>query len=84
MENQKGSAGQKSLSLVDMASAFIVFGIGMSSAILVFLLEVIYYKIHKGSFTAVLAFFGHLGPHCDLAWHQLGSLLKALCPFSRR
>ena len=47
MENQKGSAGQKSLSLVDMASAFIVFGIGMSSAILVFLLEVIYYKINK-------------------------------------
>jgi len=47
MENQQVGARQKSLSLTDMSSAFVIFGLGMSLAILVFLLEIIYAKIKK-------------------------------------
>ena len=46
IENYKKSARQKSLSLVDMSSAFVVFGIGASLSILVFLVELIFKRIH--------------------------------------
>jgi len=46
MENQKASTHQKALSLVDMASAFVVLGLGVSLAILVYLLELIYKRIN--------------------------------------
>ena len=42
MENQQADARQKALSLVDMSSAFVVLGLGLSLAILVFLLELVY------------------------------------------
>ena len=42
MENQKGSARYKSLPLWGMSSAFILFGLGVSASILIFLLELIY------------------------------------------
>ena len=45
MENQKASSRQRALSLVDMSSAFIVLGLGLCLAFLVFLLEVIYKRI---------------------------------------
>ena len=45
MENQRSDAGQKSLSLVDMASAFVILGLGISLSILVFLIELIYKRI---------------------------------------
>ena len=45
MENNQASARIKPLTLVDMSSAFVVFGIGMSLAILIFLLELIYKRI---------------------------------------
>jgi len=45
MENQKGSARQKPLTLVDMSAAFVVLGLGISLAVLVFLLEVAYKRI---------------------------------------
>ena len=45
MENQKASSRQRALSLVDLTSAFIVLGLGLSLAFLVFLLEVIYKRI---------------------------------------
>ena len=38
MENQKGSARYKSLPLWGMSSAFILFGLGVSASILIFLL----------------------------------------------
>ena len=50
MENQKGAARIKPLSLVDMSSAFILFGLGISLSILVFLLELIYKRIHNHYF----------------------------------
>ena len=42
MENQGASARIEALSLVDMSSAFVVFALGVSLSILVFLLELIY------------------------------------------
>ena len=39
MENQKGSVRGKALSLSDMASAFVILGLGTSLAFLVFLVE---------------------------------------------
>jgi len=45
MENQKMSAGQKKLTLVDMSSAFIVFGLGVCLSILVFIFELIFFKM---------------------------------------
>jgi hypothetical protein len=45
MENQKASSRQRALSLGDMSSAFIVLGLGLNLAFLVFLLEVIYKRI---------------------------------------
>jgi hypothetical protein len=45
MENQQASAHQKALKLADMSSAFVVFGLGISFAILVFLVELIYKRI---------------------------------------
>ena len=47
MENQQASAQIKPLSLVDMASAFVVLGLGLSLAFLVFLLELVYRRIKK-------------------------------------
>ena len=41
MKNQKTSARQKSLSLSDLSSAFVVFGLGIALSILVFLIELI-------------------------------------------
>jgi len=51
MENQIASAGQKALSLVDMSSAFVVLGLGLSVAILVFLVEFVYKRIKDHYFT---------------------------------
>ena len=45
MEKQKASSHQKPLSLTDMSSAFVVLGLGLSLAFLVFLLELIYKRI---------------------------------------
>ena len=45
MNNKKGSARQKALSLVDMSSSFVVFGLGVSLSVFVFLLELIYKRI---------------------------------------
>ena len=52
MKNQKKeSARIKPLSLVDMSSAFVLFGLGISVSILVFLLELIYKRINDHNFT---------------------------------
>ena len=51
MENQGASARQKALSLVDMSSAFVVLGLGVSLSILVFLIELIYKRINDHYFT---------------------------------
>ena len=45
MENQKKSAHQKSLSLLDLSSAFVVFGLGVCLSILAFLVELIFKRI---------------------------------------
>ena len=45
MKNQQTSARQKALTLVDMSSAFIVYGLGFSLAVLAFLIELIYKRI---------------------------------------
>ena len=45
MENQKGSARARRLLLVDMSSAFVVLGIGISFSLLVFLTELVYERI---------------------------------------
>ena len=45
IENQKASARQKSLSLLDMASAFIALLLGISLSLFVFLIELIYKRI---------------------------------------
>ena len=50
MENQQADARQKALSLVDMSSAFVVLGLGLSLAILVFLLELVYKCINDHYF----------------------------------
>ena len=47
MENQKPRARQKSLSLMDMSSAFVVLAFGLSLAFIVFLLELISSRIKK-------------------------------------
>ena len=39
------SAGQKKLTLVDMSSAFIVFGLGVCLSTLVFIFELVFFKI---------------------------------------
>ena len=51
MENQQASAHQKALTLVDMSSAFVVFGLGISFAVLVFLIELVYKRINDRYFT---------------------------------
>ena len=52
IQNQETSAGQKSLTLVDLSSAFVIFGFGLSLAFLVFLLELIYKRFKDHYFTA--------------------------------
>ena len=47
MENQRGSARAKRLSLVDLSSAFVLLGLGTSLAVLVFLFELIFKRIIK-------------------------------------
>ena len=47
MENQKGSVHVKPLSLWDMSSAFVILGLGISLAILVFLIERIIFVAAK-------------------------------------
>lgn len=54
MENQLASARQKPLSLVDMSTAFVLLGLGISLAILVFLLELIYKRISDHYFNTNL------------------------------
>ena len=51
MENQQATAHVKPLSLVDMSSAFVVLGLGISLSILVFLIELIYKRIKDHYFT---------------------------------
>ena len=50
MKNQKGSARAKSLALVDMSSAFVVLGLGISLSLLVFITEVISKRIQNHYF----------------------------------
>jgi len=50
MENQKATSRQKVLSLVDMSSAFVVLGLGVSLSILVFIIELIYKRINDHYF----------------------------------
>jgi len=50
MKNQKGSARAKSLALVDMSSAFVVLGLGISLSLLVFITEVISNRIQNHYF----------------------------------
>ena len=45
MKNQDASARIKPLSLVDMSSAFVLLGLGLSLAVLVFLIELTYKRI---------------------------------------
>lgn len=45
MQNNRASTIQKSLSLVDMACAFVIFGLGITLSFFVFLLELIFSKI---------------------------------------
>ena len=45
IENQVASARAKRLTLVDMSSAFVVLGLGISLSILIFLLELVYKRI---------------------------------------
>ena len=45
MENQQPDTRAKSLTLVDMTSAFIILGLGLSLATFVYLLELIYQKL---------------------------------------
>ena len=51
MNNQKGSARARRVSLVDMSSAFFVLGLGISFAILVILLELIIKRMKNLYFT---------------------------------
>ena len=51
IENQQASSRLKALSLVDMSSAFVVFGLGISLSILVFLIELIYKRVKGHYFT---------------------------------
>ena len=51
MEYQKASSRHKALSLVDMSSAFVVLGLGISLSILVFLIELVYKRINDHYFT---------------------------------
>ena len=51
MENQQASARIKPLSLVDMSSAFVILGLGISLSVLVFLIELIYKRIKDHYFT---------------------------------
>ena len=50
MENQKASSRHKPLALVDMASAFVILGLGISLSVLVFLIELIYKRIKNHYF----------------------------------
>ena len=51
MKNQQASAHVKALSLTDMSSAFVILGLGLSAAVLVFLIELIYKRINDHYFT---------------------------------
>ena len=51
IENQQASSRLKALSLVDMSSAFVVFGLGISLSLLVFLIELIYKRVKGHYFT---------------------------------
>lgn len=50
MENQQASAEQKSLTLLNMSSAFLIFGLGVTVATLVFLIELTYKRIQDHYF----------------------------------
>ena len=50
MENQQATAQQKSLTLLNMSSAFLIFGLGITMATLVFLIELIYKRFQDNYF----------------------------------
>jgi hypothetical protein len=50
IKNQKRSAHAKNLALVDMSSAFVVLGLGISVSFLLFITEVIYKRIQNHYF----------------------------------
>ena len=50
MENQQATAQQKSLTLLNMSSAFLIFGLGITMATLVFLIELICKRIQDHYF----------------------------------
>ena len=50
MENSRTSTRQKPLTLTDMSSAFVLLGLGLSLAVLVFLIELIYKRINDHYF----------------------------------
>jgi len=50
MENQQATAQQKSLTLLNMSSAFLIFGLGITMATLVFLIELIYKRFQDHYF----------------------------------
>ena len=47
MENQKSSSRQKALSLIDLSSAFVLYGVGVGLAVLVFLVELLFNRIRQ-------------------------------------
>ena len=51
MDNQQASAQQKSLTLLNMSSAFLIFALGTSIATLVFIIELISKRIQDHYFT---------------------------------
>ena len=55
MENSRTSTRQKPLTLTDMSSAFVLLGLGLSLAVLVFLIELIYKRINDQYFNDKVA-----------------------------
>ena len=47
MENQKTSSRQKALSLIDLSNAFVLYGVGVGLAVLVFLVELLFNRIRQ-------------------------------------
>ena len=53
MENQQPDTRARPLNLMDMASSFIILGIGISLSTLVFLIELVYERINDHYFTII-------------------------------
>ena len=75
MENQKASSRQKALSLVDLSSAFVVLGLGISLSILVFLIELIYKRIKDHYFTPK----DHVRPTVISSSVRHQQIIKSVC-----